>query len=76
MRVIPMRNPDDLQEVAVAILRNALADPETKEVVESLINHQPANRRQLVYTAFAMGATSALSEMMQGHVIGFSNKEN
>jgi hypothetical protein len=76
MRVLPIRNSDDVQEVAATILCNALADSEKAELIESMIADQEANRRELVHTAFAMGAMSALDEVMQGHLIGFQSKEN
>jgi hypothetical protein len=76
MRVLPIRNPDDLPEVAATILRNALADPRAKEVIEALIADQEATRDKLFATAFAMGVVSALGEVMAGHVIGVPSKEN
>jgi hypothetical protein len=76
VRVLPIRNPDDLQEVAATILRNALADPRAAEVIEQMIADQQANRRELVHTAFAMGAITALGEVMAGHVIGVLPNRN
>jgi hypothetical protein len=76
MRILPMTNPDELQEVAATILRNSLADPRAEELIEALIADPEVDRRQLVHTAFAMGVTAALQEVMQGHVIGFPSQEN
>jgi hypothetical protein len=65
-----------LQEVAVTILRNALADPQAAEVIERMIADSEANRSELVHTAFTMGVMSTLNELMQGHLIGVQSKEN
>jgi uncharacterized membrane protein YjjP (DUF1212 family) len=70
MIIIPMTNVEEVQKVAQRILEKAVENPETRAVIERLIqDDKEANRRTLFCTAFAMGAGSALAEMMQGHVV-------
>jgi hypothetical protein len=65
----PKQKGSDLQEVAQTILCNALADPEREELLKKLIAAREAGRRELVLTAFTLGAMAALQEVMQGDLI-------
>lgn len=76
MRILPLTNPDELNEVAATILRNNLMDPQREQLIEQLIADPQADRRALVHTAFAIGAAAALKEVMEGHVIGFPSRKN
>jgi hypothetical protein len=76
MRIIAMNTPDQLGEVATAILTHALADPESKQLLEQLIADPDVTSRELVHTAFAIGAVATLNEVMQGHVIPLSKTAN
>jgi len=69
MIILPMTNEVELGEVAARILEKAIENPETRAVLEQLINDKKASRRELFCTAFVMGAGSALAEIMMGHVV-------
>jgi glutamate mutase epsilon subunit len=67
MRILPIRNTDDLEEVAQTILDHELADKEKAALIKELIDDPEADRTALVHTAFAMGVLSALKEVADGH---------
>lgn len=73
MRILPISNPEDLSEVAQTILRNAMLDEEKAKLIEQALKDKRADRRTLFAIAFCMGATQAIHEMMQGHVVEIGN---
>ena len=76
MIILPMTSPDDLGEIAQYILKKAVENPETRVLIEELINDPKPTRKQLFGTAFAMGASSALGEMMQGHIVQIGSPQS
>lgn len=69
MRILPITNPAELSEVAETILENAMRDPQAARLVEALLSDPEVTKVQLFSTAFAMGASTAMSAWMQGNLI-------
>jgi hypothetical protein len=74
--MIKLHVPDQVIEIAEAILEGALDDPAAHQVIETMLANPEITRRQLYHTAFAQGVLSTLQALKDGNLVPIAGSNN
>lgn len=68
--------PEQISELAVQILADALKHPPLREIVQQMVNDETVTREQLFCTAFTQGVVTVLGHFCHGRMVVSRPEDN